>query len=59
MKLKSEKMKDLLAGLIGLSASVIATPLFASGSESKIINAVVQVVIAVVTLVRVLKSRKE
>ena len=52
-------MKDFFTGLTGLGASIITTPLLTDGKESAIMNALVQLVIAVVTVFKLFKSRKK
>lgn len=53
-------MRELFTGLTGMLTSVIATPLVLGSpdKENAIINAVVQVVIAVATLLGLIKRRK-
>lgn len=54
-------MDRLFVGVAGLISSVVATPLILSSPdpENAIINAVVQVVIAVATLLGILRRRKK
>lgn len=54
-------MDKLFVGVSGLMTSIIATPLILGNPEPEnaVINAVVQVVIAVATLLGILRSRKK
>ena len=52
-------MKKLLIGGTGLISSIAATPLLTSEPTEAIINAVVQVIIAVATLFGLFKRKKK
>lgn len=54
-------MDKLFIGVTGLISSVVATPLILSSpdSENAVINAVVQVVIAVATLLGIIRRRRK
>lgn len=54
-------MHKLYIGVAGLMSSIIATPLILGSpdSENALINAVVQVVIAVATLLGIIRRRRE
>lgn len=47
-----------MVGITGLAASVVSTPLLTSSKTEAIINAVVQVVIALATLVGLFRKKK-
>lgn len=51
-------MNKLITGLTGMGASIFATPLLTDGSDNAIINAVVQVVIALATLIGLFRKKK-
>lgn len=52
-------MEKLSIGITGLVSSVIATPLLTDEPREAILNAIVQVVIAVVTLLGLFRKKKE
>ncbi len=49
----------LLTGLGGFTASVISTPMLIDAPEEGILNAIVQIVIAIVTIFGVLRKRRK
>lgn len=51
-------MRDLFIGATGLVTSVVTTPLLTSEPSEAILNAIVQVVIAVATLLGLIRKRK-
>lgn len=53
------KLEKLTIGLTGLVSSVVTTPLLTDGGDSAVINAIVQVIIAIATLAGLLRRRKK
>lgn len=54
-------MKELITGGTGLLTSIVATPLIldSPGTDNALVNAVVQLIIVVATLIGLVKKKKK
>lgn len=52
-------LEKLTIGLTGLVSSVVTTPLLTDSGDSGVLNAIVQVIIAIATLAGLLRKRKK